>query len=98
MKCSDRSLLDFKNGEEGVHVVQKKKKEEFPALFSTYICMLKLPAVLQRWSFVSSKAELLTVSPPVIYIIDKRFDYITCFFLLFTTHSTVIQSFICCVV
>lgn len=28
MKCNDRSLLDFKKGEEGVHIVQKKKKKK----------------------------------------------------------------------
>lgn len=91
MKCNDRSLLDIKKGE--VHVVLKT---ESPALFfPAYFCMLKSPAVLQGWSFNSSKAEFLTGSPPVFYIIDEDLiKYITYFFLLFTTHTIVIQSFV----
>lgn len=90
MKCNDdRSLLDIKKGEEGVHVVLKM---ESPALFfSAYLCMLKSPAELQGWSFNSSKAEFLTGSLPVFYIIDvDLIKYITYFFLLFTTHTIVI--------
>lgn len=33
MKCNDRSLLDFKKGEEGVHIVQKKKKKRISCTF-----------------------------------------------------------------